>query len=232
MLDYLSFKFFKIKFSELSSISDDKVDVIIFDLGLSSIQLDDLERGFSFKSNKKLDMTMGLNEVTALDVVNNLSEINLRLIIKIFGDEKKLPLDLRKILKKIIKLTKKNKKITVNLAINYGSKQEILSAAKKTKNLNFKNFKKNHVFIGTELAFDLNLVVGDTISLMSSAFVATPFGTLPKQESFKVAGIFSTGFIEFDQNVVFINISDALSIFEKKEKDQNIEVYLKDPLRR
>ena len=63
--------------------------------------------------------------------------------IKIFGDEKKLPLDLRKILKKIIKLTKKNKKITVNLAINYGSKQEILSAAKKTKNLNFKNFKKN-----------------------------------------------------------------------------------------
>ena len=52
------FKFFKIKFSELSSISDDKVDVIIFDLGLSSIQLDDLERGFSFKSNKKLDMTM------------------------------------------------------------------------------------------------------------------------------------------------------------------------------
>ncbi len=63
--------------------------------------------------------------------------------IKIFGDEEKLPLDLKKILKKIIKLTKKNKKITVNLAINYGSKQEILSAAKKTKNLNFKNFKKN-----------------------------------------------------------------------------------------
>ena len=63
--------------------------------------------------------------------------------IKIFGDEKKLPLDLKRILKKIIKLTKKNKKITVNLAINYGSKQEILSAAKKTKNLNFKNFKKN-----------------------------------------------------------------------------------------
>ena len=63
--------------------------------------------------------------------------------IKIFGDEKKLPLDLRKILKKIIKLTKKNKKITVNLAINYGSKQEILNSAKKTKNINFKNFEKN-----------------------------------------------------------------------------------------
>ena len=63
--------------------------------------------------------------------------------INIFGDEKKLPLDLKRILNKIIKLTKKNKKITVNLAINYGSKQEILSSAKKTKNLNLKNFKKN-----------------------------------------------------------------------------------------
>ena len=54
-----------------------------------------------------------------------------------------MPLDLKKILNKIIKLTKKNKKITVNLAINYGSKQEILSSAKKTKNLNLKNFEKN-----------------------------------------------------------------------------------------
>ena len=57
--------------------------MIIFDLGLSSIQLDDLDRGFSFKSNKKLNMTMGLNKITALDVVNNLSELNLKLIIKI-----------------------------------------------------------------------------------------------------------------------------------------------------
>ena len=93
-----------------------------------------------------------------------------------------------------------------------------------------KNFKKNHVFIGTELAFDLNLVAGDTISLMSSAFVATPFGTLPKQESFKIAGTFNTGFLEFDQNIIFLNIEDALSIFDKNFGDQNIEIYLNDPL--
>ena len=40
-------------------------------------------------------------------------------------------------------LTKKNKKILVNLAINYGSQNEILNAAKKTKKFNFKNFEKN-----------------------------------------------------------------------------------------
>ena len=66
---------------------------------------------------------------------------------------------------------------------------------------------------------------------MSSAFVTTPLGSIPKQERFKVAGIFSTGFLEFDQNVVFLNIENALSIFNKEEKDQNIEIYLNDPLK-
>ena len=93
------------------------------------------------------------------------------------------------------------------------------------------NFESNKVFIGSELAFNLNLKIGDTINLMTSSFVGTPLGNLPKQESFRVAGIFNTGFIDFDQNIIFINIADALSIFNKDDKDQNIEIYLNDPLK-
>ena len=93
------------------------------------------------------------------------------------------------------------------------------------------NFKNNSVFIGTELAFNLNLKEGESINLMSSAFIATPLGGLPKQENFKIAGTFNTGFLEFDQNIVFLNIQDALSIFDKSPKDQNIELYLTDPLK-
>ena len=93
------------------------------------------------------------------------------------------------------------------------------------------NFNKNSIFIGSELAFNLNLKEGDYTSLMSSAFVATPLGNLPKQENFRVAGIFNTGFIEFDQNIIFLNVNDALSIFDKDFKDQNIEIYLNDPLK-
>ena len=93
------------------------------------------------------------------------------------------------------------------------------------------NFNNNSVFIGTELAFNLNLKEGESINLMSSAFIATPLGGLPKQENFKIAGTFNTGFLEFDQNIVFLNIQDALSIFDKSPKDQNIELYLTDPLK-
>ena len=63
--------------------------------------------------------------------------------INILGEINKLNLDLKNILQKTIDLTKKNKKIVVNLAINYGSKQEIINAAKKTKKINLKNFEKN-----------------------------------------------------------------------------------------
>ena len=90
------------KFSQLETISKENVDAIIFDLGLSSIQLDDLDRGFSFKSDNKLNMTMGLNEISALDAVNNLSEKNLKLVIQILGDEK----DASKIAKNIVKSRK------------------------------------------------------------------------------------------------------------------------------
>ena len=93
------------------------------------------------------------------------------------------------------------------------------------------NFDTNSVFIGTELAFDLNLKEGDMLSLMTSSFIMTPLGSLPKQENFKIAGIFNTGFLEFDQNVIFLNIEDVLSIFDKERKDQDIEIYLRNPLK-
>ena len=93
------FKFYQSKFSQIDQIVNHKVDTIVFDLGISSIQLNNLNRGFSFKSNKKLDMTMGLSDLSAERVVNNLNENELKLIIKIFG-KKKMPQELQEILLK------------------------------------------------------------------------------------------------------------------------------------
>jgi undecaprenyl diphosphate synthase len=70
--------------------------------------------------------------------------INQGIKINIFGDLKKLNSGVKNSIKKSINLTKKNKKIIVNLAINYGSKNEIFNALKKSKEkLTIKNFEKN-----------------------------------------------------------------------------------------
>ena len=124
-----------------------------------------------------------------------------------------------------------NAKGVIFKGINKDKKTFIEFLNKNITSGNVNDFKKNQVFIGTELAYNLNLKKGDRITLMSSAFVATPLGSLPKQESFNIAGTFNTGFLEFDQNIVFLGIEDALSIFDKEEKDQNVEIYLKDPLK-
>ena len=124
-----------------------------------------------------------------------------------------------------------NAKGVILKGINKDEKKSIEFIKKNITSGNVKAFKKNRVFLGTELAYNLNLKEGDKINLMSSAFVATPLGSLPKQESFKIAGTFTTGFIEFDQNIVFLGIEDALSIFDKDEKDKNLEIYLNDPLK-
>ena len=67
--------------------------------------------------------------------------------IKILGQTKRLPLDITKIIKQIEKRTLKNNKITLNLALNYGSKEEIINACKKlslkkNKEINIINLEK------------------------------------------------------------------------------------------
>ena len=74
-------------------------------------------------NQKKLDMTMGLNEISALDVINNLSEKDLKLIIKILGDEK----EASKIAKNIVK-HRNIKKIT-----NTNDLVKIIEKSKKKK---------------------------------------------------------------------------------------------------
>ena len=101
------FEFYHLKFSQVDKIIKGNADIIIFDLGLSSIQLNDFKRGFSFKSKEKLDMTMGLTNLSAQEVINNLSEAKLKLIIKILGEEKEANI----IAKNIVK-ARSEKKIT------------------------------------------------------------------------------------------------------------------------
>ena len=95
---------------------------------------------------------------------------------------------------------------------------------------NLENFKSGKIILGKHLAINLGVVVGDKINLMSSSFVSTPLGGLPMQESFEIVAVFSSGFYEFDQGVVFIDLKESLSFFNKTEKDLNLEIKLENPL--
>ena len=94
---------------------------------------------------------------------------------------------------------------------------------------NSKNLIKNYISIGKELSFDLNLEVGDKISIMSSAGIQTIIGNLPKQETFTINSIFDSGLSDFDKNIAFINLNTLESFFNFEKKDRNLEIYLKNP---
>jgi 16S rRNA (cytosine1402-N4)-methyltransferase len=64
-----------------------KVAGILADLGVSSLQLDTAERGFSFRFDGPLDMRMGLSDITAADLVNQSSEEELARIFREYGEE-------------------------------------------------------------------------------------------------------------------------------------------------
>ncbi len=85
-------QFFHGKISEifnlLSQAGITLLDGAVFDLGVSSFQIDDAARGFSFRQDGPLDMRMGSSEKTAADLVNTVSESELADILYEFGEEK------------------------------------------------------------------------------------------------------------------------------------------------
>ena len=110
------------------------------------IQLNNLKRGFSFKSNDELDMSMGMSNISAKEVINNSSEKKLKLIIKILGEEK----EASKIAKNIV-LARSKKKIT--------RVDELVKIVEKSKKKNFynkinpstKTFQALRIFVNKEI---------------------------------------------------------------------------------
>ena len=91
------------------------------------------------------------------------------------------------------------------------------------------NLNQNNISIGRELSFDLDLNIGDKISIMSPSGIETIIGNLPKQEVFIVSSIFESGLADFDRNIAFVNLDKLDNFFDYKKEDRNLEIYLKNP---
>ena len=139
------FKFYHKKFSDIEIKETKNIKAIIFDLGYSSDQIFDEEKGLSFNFKGKLNMKMGLNSFSANDVVNKLDKEELSKIFKYFGDEK----DARKISQKILKKREQNFLTTKDLV-------ELINKEKKNYNLKInkstKIFQSLRIFVNQEIS--------------------------------------------------------------------------------
>ncbi len=143
------FSFYNDKFSNIDNILKDKgaiVDTFIFDLGVSTYQLSDFSRGFSFNSKEKINMNMGLSEISAEETINNLDEKKLKLILKIFGNEK----DASRISRNIIKERKSKKIILVPELVKIIEKSKKKSYKKKI-NVCTQTFQALRIFVNKEI---------------------------------------------------------------------------------
>ena len=149
------FQFYQLKFSQMEKVlKKENVDAIILDLGLSSIQLNNLDRGFSFKSKKNLDMTMGLTDKSAQYVINNLSESQLMSIIRILGEEK----DAKRIARNIAKARVEKEITRVDELVNIIEKSKKKNFSPKI-NPSTKTFQALRIFVNKETTELINGII-------------------------------------------------------------------------
>jgi 16S rRNA (cytosine1402-N4)-methyltransferase len=82
------FRLVETPFSEMDQRDLPMADVVVFDIGVSSMQIDQAERGFSFQKDGPLDMRMSRSGPTAQDAVMSLSEGELATLFKFYGEER------------------------------------------------------------------------------------------------------------------------------------------------
>lgn len=152
--------FVRRNFRELGAALDelgvDALDGIVADLGVSSHQLDDAERGFSFHNDAPLDMRMSGEGVSARDVVNSYSFEELRRILYEYGEEKYSP----KIANGII-MARQEAPIETTGKLAEIIKKSVPAAYRREKNPCRKSFQAIRIEVNGELdALDEALVSG------------------------------------------------------------------------
>ena len=194
---------------------------------------------------------IGLGVAVLIIVMSVMNGFRTELINKIVGFNAHITVDPYENKVEINKINQKLKSISENLILSNSGEAIIIKSntskgilLRGYKSNNFSKLKifenklfignnkilsKNQISIGKELSFNLNLDIGDTVTLMSSAGVETIIGNLPKQKTFMVSSIFESGMAEFDNNIAFINLLTLEEFLNLNEEDRNLEIYLKNP---
>lgn len=130
----------------LNDLSIQGVDGVLLDLGVSSHQLDVLERGFSYKGTAPLDMRMSQEGISAKDIVNGYEERELAKIIRLYGEEPFAA----KIAKNIVS-ARNEKEIETTSELADIIKKSIPAAKKRDKNPCKRTFQAIRIAVNSEL---------------------------------------------------------------------------------
>ena len=161
---FSNFSLINDKFSKIEEIvnntkfKDKKFDIILFDIGTSSNQIDNAQRGFSFNKSGPLDMRMGASDKNAYDIINKYEEKNLADIIYQYGEERYS----RVIAKEIVK-TRKIKFISDTI--------ELSNIIKKC--LPKKNQLKNKIHPATKTFQAIRIYVNDELNELKTSLEKT-----------------------------------------------------------
>ncbi len=87
---------------------------------------------------------------------------------------------------------------------------------------------KNQIIIGSTLAQNLNLTVGDSLKLVSAETNSTIIGTIPRIKTYQIGAVFNSGLFEYDSSTIFINFEMAQIHFKYPNSVTSIEVFSND----
>jgi lipoprotein-releasing system permease protein len=90
---------------------------------------------------------------------------------------------------------------------------------------------KFRVILGSALARELQVKVGDSVIIIAPEGTATPSGIIPRRRRFEVVGLFESGMYEFDRNLALVHMSDAGRLYRLNDKATGIRLALTDALR-
>jgi lipoprotein-releasing system permease protein len=88
-----------------------------------------------------------------------------------------------------------------------------------------------NIILGSALAHDLNLQVGDSVVLIAPQGSATPTGVVPRMRRFRVVGLFNSGMYEFDRGLALVHLADAARLLRMGSEVTGLRLALDDPLR-
>ncbi len=85
------------------------------------------------------------------------------------------------------------------------------------------------ILIGTRLAANLNLGLGDRLTIMTPRGPNTAFGTAPRRKAYTITGMFEVGMVQYDQSMIFMPLDQAQLFFSQKGAVGHIDVMVEDP---